>query len=78
MALPVVVVVFDVSVVLPIGAAASMFVVTIVSVTAAFSTGTTSVVFVTFVVSLLVQAEARRAALAITIVEMTARIRIAP
>jgi hypothetical protein len=84
MALPMlvfVVVVFDVVIVSPmllVMAPASMFVVvTIVSV-AAFSTGTTSVVFVTLVVSLLVHAEARRAALAITIVEKTARIEIAP
>jgi hypothetical protein len=59
------------------GAAVSMLV-TIVSVVVTFSVGTTSVVFVTLVVlSLLVHAEARRAAPAIiepaTIFERTAR-----
>jgi hypothetical protein len=70
-------VVFASAPMLSIGAAASMFV-TIVSVVVTFSVGTTSVVLVTLVEdSLLVHAEARRAAPAIiepaTILERTAR-----
>jgi hypothetical protein len=71
-----VVVVFSTTV--PFSGAAVSMLVTIVSVVVTFSVGTTSVVFVTLVVlSLLVHAEARRAAPAIiepaTIFERTAR-----
>jgi hypothetical protein len=63
-----------VSIIVPlsIGAAVSTLV-TIVSTVVTFSAGTISVVFVTLVVSLLVHAEARRAAPTMATVERTAR-----